>query len=131
MSDSMQVSATVPYGYVKRIVLLVRFDTKPDQLNAFIGSLRQVVDIMRKETSFIDAVISQCVDRPNELLMYETWCGDRESWLRDEPPTPFCAEYEQALADLVLSCEVKWFTPLTSWYFSLPEAGPAPKSQPR
>jgi hypothetical protein len=73
---------------------------------------------MRKEPSFVYAVISQRVSWPNELLMYETW--------RDEPPRPYRAEYERALAELVVSRDVNWFTPLTSWHASLtaPETSP-------
>jgi quinol monooxygenase YgiN len=122
MSDSKQDSMTKHDVNEERIVLLIRFDTKPSQRDEFLRSLEKIVNIMRKEASFIDAVISQNIDQPNELLMYETWRGNRESWLRDELPRPYRAEDEQALAELVVSRDVKWFTPLTSWHSSLPGA---------
>jgi quinol monooxygenase YgiN len=128
MNASKQTSTALQDVVQSRIVLLSRFDTKPGELDAFILNLGQVVDIMRKETSFIDAVISQSVDRPNELLMYETWHDDREHCLGEELPAHYRAAHERALADLVVSRQVKWFTPLTSWHSSLDQPGISPTS---
>jgi quinol monooxygenase YgiN len=78
--------------------------------------LTEVVDRMRAEDSFIDAVISEDLDHPDVLVMYETWLGSRESWFHDEYPRSYRAHYEGVIGDLVESRSVEWLTPLTSWY---------------
>lgn len=60
-------------------------------------------------------MISQNIDQPNELLMYETWLGSRESWLRDELPRSYRVEYEGILGDFLESHSVEWLTPIKRW----------------
>jgi len=70
---------------------------------------------MRKEDTFLDVVIHQNVGLPEELVMYETWLGTRNSWLRDEMPRSYRAEYEQELSKLLENRSVEWLTPVSHW----------------
>jgi quinol monooxygenase YgiN len=116
MTHATQSQTIAHVTEAPHIVLLIRFTIKPGKRDAFLRGLTEVVDRMRSESSFIDAVISENVDHPHELVMYETWLGNRESWLRDEYPRPYRAQYEGVLADLVESRSVEWLTPLAIWY---------------
>ena len=44
--------------------------------------------------------------------MYETWKGTRDSWLLNEMPRSYRAEYENVLPALLESRSVEWLTPL-------------------
>jgi quinol monooxygenase YgiN len=67
---------------------------------------------MKSEEAFVDCTILQDIDQPEELIMYETWKGTRETWLSNEMPRPYRSEYENILPDLLESRSVEWLTPL-------------------
>ncbi len=125
MNTITQAQTRTNFAGGSRVVLIVRFTPKPDKKDAFLLSLSELVDRMRGEDSFIDAVISQDIDHPDELVMYETWLGSRESWLRDEYPRSYRAEYERVISDTVERRSVEWLMPLASWHPTLTRSRPA------
>jgi quinol monooxygenase YgiN len=95
-----------------RIVLVVRFQTKPGKKEQFLQRLNTLVEAMSAESNFVNAILHQNVDEPNEIVIYETWRGTRESWLRDEFPRPYRKPYEQVLSELIDDRSVDWLTPI-------------------
>jgi hypothetical protein len=67
---------------------------------------------MSAEPSFVNSVVHRNLDKPDELVVYETWLGTRESWLRDEYTRPYRKPYEDALAELIGDRSVDWLVPI-------------------
>jgi quinol monooxygenase YgiN len=97
-----------------RIVLVVRFRTKPGKQDLLLGHLDKLVQTMSAERHFVNAVVHRNVDRPDEIVVYETWLGTRETFLKDEFPRPYRKPYEQILPELVEDRSVDWLTPIGS-----------------
>jgi quinol monooxygenase YgiN len=94
------------------VVLLVKFQTKPGQKARFIGQLQSVVEAMSVEDNYLDAIVHDNVDRPEEVVVYETWRGTRESWLKEEFGRPYRKSYEKAMSELIDSRTVDWLKPI-------------------
>ena len=97
-----------------QVVLLVRIALRPGKKSEFLERLRAVVGIMEKESSFINSTIHENVENPDEVVVYETWKGTRESWLAEEYPRPYRKPYEDSLAELVADRSVAWLRPMTT-----------------
>ena len=68
---------------------------------------------MKHEPSFVRSVVHENVENPDEVVVYETWKGTRESWLAEEYPRPYRKPYEDSLAELVADRSVAWLSPIT------------------
>ncbi|MBI1191087.1 MAG: antibiotic biosynthesis monooxygenase [Tepidisphaera sp.] len=83
------------------------------------SSLRSlVIDLferLSKEPGFVSAVLHDDVDRPGELLVYETWSLSREQYLRDVRTKPYWDFYERRLVELRVEREARWLRPIASW----------------
>ncbi len=97
-----------------QIVLLVTIALKSGKKAAFLDNLRSIVDVMEKEPSFINSTIHENVENENEIVVYETWKGTKESWLAEEYPRPYRKPYEDALSNLVENRSVAWLKPITT-----------------
>jgi quinol monooxygenase YgiN len=94
------------------IVLLVRFQTKPGQKARFLDRLQSLVEAMSVEDNFVDAIVHDNADRPDEVVVYETWRGTRESWMKEEFGRSYRKSYEKALSELIDNRTVDWLTPI-------------------
>jgi quinol monooxygenase YgiN len=97
-----------------QIVLLVKIAIKPGKKAEFMERLREVEGVMKTEPNFINATFHDNVENVDEIVVYETWRGTRESWLAEEYPRPYRKPYEDALAQLVVERSVAWLKPITS-----------------
>ncbi|HEX9461212.1 MAG TPA: antibiotic biosynthesis monooxygenase [Alphaproteobacteria bacterium] len=96
-----------------KIVLVVRFQTKPGKKEQFLKHhLSKLLDTMSAEANFVNVIVHNNLEKPNELVVYETWIGTRETWLRDEFPRPYRKPFEQVLSELVDERSVDWLTPV-------------------
>ena len=98
-----------------QVVLIVRLRCKPGKKEAFRNSLSAVIDVMAQETDFVNAILHESLDDPDQLVVYETWNGTRESWLRDQMPKPYRQEYEQKVSELLESRTGDWLVPVAGW----------------
>ena len=96
----------------EKIVLLVRIQAKPGKKDRFLHQLYKVVETMSVEANFVSAIVHHNIEKPNEVVIYETWNGTRETWLRDELSRPYRKPYEQAVSELVDERSVDWLTPV-------------------
>lgn len=97
------------------VVLIVRIQAKSGRKRELVEHLEALVETMKSEASFRGAVIHDNLDRPDEVVVYETWVGSRESWLAEEFPRPYRAGYEAVLAELIDDRAVDWLTPVTRY----------------
>ena len=97
-----------------QIVLLVTIALKSGKKPEFLEKLHAVVGVMEKEPSFINSVVHENVENLDEVVVYETWKGTRETWLAEEYPRPYRKPYEDSLADLVVDRSVSWLQPMAS-----------------
>ncbi|MDJ0390218.1 antibiotic biosynthesis monooxygenase family protein [Roseomonas sp. E05] len=95
-----------------KIVLVVRIRTKSGRKAELVEHLTNLVRTMSRETNFINAVIHDDVEQSDDVVVYETWRGTRESWLKEEYSRPYRQPYEQILADLTEGRSVAWLTPV-------------------
>lgn len=87
------------------ITYQILFDVRPDRKTEFLDLLNPVLDAMRQEASFIDAHLLQDPDRPNRLLLIETW-ADHQEVMAVQIHRPYRAAYMAALPDLLASPRV-------------------------
>lgn len=98
-----------------QVILNIRFKIKPDMKESFRDSLFALIDIFRDEPAFVTAIVSDDIDNPNDLVMYEIWQGTRESWVQEEFPKSYRSEYEGTLASLIDDRIVSWLEPIGEW----------------
>lgn len=99
----------------EQCVLIVTFDAKPGQKEAFRAHLYTLVREMKAEAHFVNTIVHDDLDKPDRLILYEIWSGSRERWRRDEPQKTYRKVYEQGLEDLLVSRTVQWMTPVAEW----------------
>jgi Antibiotic biosynthesis monooxygenase len=95
-----------------KIVLVVRLQIKAGKKAQFLTHLKGVLQTMSAEPNFINSIVHHNLDRPDEVIVYETWLGTRETWLRDEYPRPYRQPYEAILNELVDDRSVDWLVPV-------------------
>ena len=83
------------------VTYVVRFQVLPDKLERFLTLLDGVLDAMRDEHDFREAVLHRDPDSPCRLMLYETWeSPDNES--EEQIHRPYRRGYHEALADLLV-----------------------------
>ncbi|MEM5437578.1 putative quinol monooxygenase [Paraburkholderia diazotrophica] len=84
-----------------RMTYVVRFQVRPDKLEHFLTLLNGVLDAMRDEPDFHEAVLHRDPDSPCRLMLYETW-ESREDAGDEQIHRPYRRAYHEALADLLV-----------------------------
>jgi len=96
-------------------VFYVRFDIKEGKEEEFLGYLREVIEAMKHESSFVSATLHRDIDNPSVLVLHEVWKGTRESFFAEERPRPYREEYERQVKLLLHSRTAIWLTPIATW----------------
>jgi quinol monooxygenase YgiN len=97
------------------IVLYIRFKPKPGQFEEFKRHLYALIDVMAHEKAYVNTIVHNDPDHPDEIVLYETWRGTRESWIAEEFPKPYRAPYEEGVKDMLESRQVSWLVPADIW----------------
>ncbi len=97
---------------VSKIVLVVRLQVKSGKKAAFLEHLNRVVDTMSAEVNFVNSIVHDNLENPNEVVVYETWLGTRETWLKEEYSRPYRKPYEEIVSELLDSRSVDWLVPI-------------------
>jgi quinol monooxygenase YgiN len=98
-----------------QVTLNIRFKIKPGMKDAFRESLFAMINNFRNEPSFVTAIVSDDLDNPDDLHIYEIWQGTRESWVEEEFPKPYRKEYEDKLTSLIDDRIISWLEPVGEW----------------
>ena len=73
------------------VTFVISFLLKPGAGQAFHDLLTPVLDAMRHEPTFIDAVLHRDPEDPSRLMLYETWAG-----MQDVVEVQMHRDYRQA-----------------------------------
>lgn len=99
----------------QQVQLNIRFKAKPGKKEEFRKELFSLIEEMSSEKAFISAIVSDDLDQPDDLIIYETWQGTRDSWLAEEFIKPYRKDYEVRLDDLIVERSVSWLQPNREW----------------
>lgn len=94
--------ATPPAGArpARGISFVVTLHVKPGRQDALLRLLTPVLDAMRHEAAFINAVLHRDPDDPTRFMLYETWT-DLDVVVQVELARPYRRAYHEALPDLL------------------------------
>lgn len=82
------------------ITYLIKFDVVPEQGDRFLTLLNRVLDAMRSEPMFHQAVLHRDQKSENRFMLYETW-ESHEDVLSVQANRPYREAYHQALPELL------------------------------
>lgn len=83
------------------ITYVIKFDVRADQRDAFVALLNEVLDQMRHEPMFHEAVLHQDPEDANRFMLYETW-EDHEDVLQVQLHRPYRKAWHEALPALLI-----------------------------
>ena len=82
------------------ITYLIKFDVVPEQRDRFLSLLNGVLDAMRSEPMFHQAVLHRDPEFENRFMLYETW-ERHEDVLSVQLNRSYREAYHQALPELL------------------------------
>lgn len=99
-------------GMAGNVTYLITLEVKPGREADLLALLTPVLDAMRHEASFINAVLHRDPADPNRLMLYETW-ADHEEVVAVQVRRPYRRAYSEALPRLLAAPrEVQVWRPL-------------------
>ena len=81
-------------------VAVVSIHVKPGCEEEWLGLVTPVLEAMRHEPTFINAVLHRDPDAPTRFMLYETW-ADRDDLVSVQMKRGYRVAYEARLADLL------------------------------
>ena len=81
-------------------VLLVRIPVKAGFENEYLSLINAVIDEMRHETSFVNAVVHRSTEDPTVFLLHETWLG-RDEFFTVQMKRSYRESYEARLPQIM------------------------------
>jgi quinol monooxygenase YgiN len=100
---------------MKPIVLVIKFTTNAENKEEFKRILIELFNQICKERTFIDAVLQEGIQKPEEILVYETWDETVEDFLKVHMVKDYRLPFEQALSDLEITREPTVYIPFAQW----------------
>jgi quinol monooxygenase YgiN len=98
------------------VTYLIHFDVVIEQRERFLTLLNGVLDAMRDEPKFHNAILQQNPENENHVLLLETW-EDHDDVLTNQLSRPYRQAYHDALPELLNSPrEISVWTPLRTDY---------------
>lgn len=82
------------------VTYTIQFDVVPDQRERFLTLLNGVLDAMRDEPMFHNAILQQDAENENHFLLLETW-ESHDDVLNDQLNRPYRQAYHAALAEML------------------------------
>ena len=79
----------------------VHFQIKPGKEEEFRGLLDPVLAAMSQEARFINYFLLQHENDASRFVIYETWLGTAEDFLKFEMPRPYRQRYEKAVSGVL------------------------------
>ncbi len=98
-----------------KITLVVRFRMAEEVIPQFTAKLKEVFTHIVKEETFVEASLVQDMRDPQSILNYEVWLESPESFLANQLPKPYRAEFEQMLVDLKIERTPAWYSTIGDW----------------
>ena len=82
------------------VTYVIRFEIVPGQRERFLALLNDVLDAMRNEPMFHEAVLHRDPDHENRMMLYETW-EDHEDVLGVQIHRPYRQAFHEALPEVL------------------------------
>jgi quinol monooxygenase YgiN len=82
------------------VTYLIKFDVVPEQRDRFLALLNGVLDAMRSEPMFHQAMLHQDPESANRFMLCETW-ESHEDVLEVQLSRPYREAWHQALPELL------------------------------
>ncbi|HEX3157630.1 MAG TPA: putative quinol monooxygenase [Gemmatimonadaceae bacterium] len=82
------------------VTYVIRFTVRPEQRSRFLALLDGVLDAMRHEPMFHEAILHQDPDDENHLMLYETW-EDHDDVLTVQLQRPYREAFHAALDEVL------------------------------
>jgi quinol monooxygenase YgiN len=94
------------------IAVIVTLHVKPGRAGEFLAALAPVLDAMRHEPTFINAVLHRDPEDPDRFMLYETW-ADRSELVEVQMGRAYRKPYMDRLPELLAEPrQVQVFQPL-------------------
>ena len=84
------------------VAYIVQLDVRPRQVDYFLALLNGVLDAMRHEENFREAILHRDPESPCRFMLYEAW-ADHEDVLGVQLHRPYRQAYHEALPALLAS----------------------------
>ncbi|MFD2615083.1 putative quinol monooxygenase [Paenibacillus gansuensis] len=98
-----------------QIVIVARFTLKPNMKEKFMQILVPLFDRMSQESTFVNAIVHEDIDNPDEVVFYEIWNCSRETWLAEEATKPYRETPNQQAAEIMVGRTMNWLVPTGEW----------------
>lgn len=82
------------------VTYVIRFDVCADGVDRFLLLLNEVLDAMREEPNFYEAMLHRDPDAAHRFMLYETW-EDHADVLETQMHRPYRQAYHDALPSLL------------------------------
>ncbi|QGQ97692.1 antibiotic biosynthesis monooxygenase [Paenibacillus psychroresistens] len=100
----------------QQVIIIVRFQLKPgSDKQAFFDNLKPLFDTMSKEPTFVNGIVQENVDNPDEIVFYEIWNCNKEAWLANEETKVYRQGPYTKAAEFLLGRELSFFSPIGEW----------------
>lgn len=96
-------------------VLVSRLRLKPGAGEAFRRRAEETLAAAARRPGFVRADLQENRALAGHVVVWETWRGTPEAFLRREMGQPYRRRYEAAVAELALEREIDWLTPVGTW----------------
>jgi quinol monooxygenase YgiN len=83
------------------VTYVIKFEVRAERRDAFLALLNGVLDAMRHEPTFHEAVLHQDPDNANRFMLYETW-EDHGDVLKVQLHRPYRKAWHDALPTLLM-----------------------------
>lgn len=94
------------------ITYLIKFDVLPGKRELFLSLLNDVLDAMRHEPTFHEAILHRDPESENRFMLYETW-SSHEDVMNVQLHRPYREKWHQVLPELLVgSRDIGVFVPL-------------------
>lgn len=84
------------------VAYVIHLDVQPDQVDRFLALLEGVLDAMRQEENFRDAILHRDPDVPGRFMLYEVW-ADHADVLEVQLHRPYRQAYLDTLPSILAS----------------------------
>jgi (4S)-4-hydroxy-5-phosphonooxypentane-2,3-dione isomerase len=83
------------------VTYVIEFDVIPDERSAFMVLLNGVLDAMRSESAFVEAILHADPANENRLMLYETW-EDHNDVINTQLHRPYRQAFHKALPNMLI-----------------------------
>jgi quinol monooxygenase YgiN len=99
----------------EKITLAVRFRMDEKVTPEFTTKLKEVFAHIVKEDTFVEASLVQDMQYPQSILNYEVWLESPESFMKNQIPKVYRAEFEKMIVDRQIERTPAWYATIGEW----------------